>query len=228
MRIEWPPAPRVDEPGPEVSAADEQLAREMLGGWATGWFVVDLDDGTPLEWRTVDVRAIIRPSESLVQSVRRSVRANRMKFVVRFDTDFETILHHCSRPGRRSWLTGRLQGAYRALRAAGVARSVAVYDVAGELVGGALNVTVGGAAFSDSSYYHASGAGVAAQIGILELHVREGRSLVDLGYLDNDHLRRFGAVEIEREVYMAELHAALTPPEPRVVHVPKRLREQSA
>lgn len=183
--------------------------------------------GNPLEWRTVEIRAIIRPSETLVRKVRHSIRAHRLDFDVRFDADFESVLHQCSRPGEPSWLTNALCGGYRALRGAGVARSVAIYDPAGKLVGGALTVTVAGAAFLDSTFHRAPDAGNAATLGVLELQVREGRSLLDLGYLDSDHYRRFGAVEIEREAYLSELRDALTPPEPRVVHVPKRLRARS-
>ena len=207
-------------------AAAARLAREMVGAYASGWFAVDKNPDDRIVWRTVEHRAIIQPSEEGIARARRSFGAHRWTFDVRPDEDFDAVLEACA--GRRSdveWLTGRLCDAYRALNDIGIGRCVTVYDRSGEIVGGTLTVTIAGASFVESTFHRAADAGNAAMLGTIELLFAEGCRLIDLQYLSSDHFKRLGAIEIPRHRYLELLRGALEPPEPRVVHVPRRLRE---
>ncbi len=206
--------------------APARLACEMVGACASGWFAVDKDPDDRIIWRTVEHRAIIQPSEEGIARARRSFGAHRWTFDIRSDEDFDAVLDACAgRRGDVEWLTGRLCDAYRVLNTIGIARCVTVYDRSGALVGGTLFVTIAGAGFVESMFHRASDAGNAAMLGTIELLFSEGCRLIDLQYLASDHFKRFGAIEVPRDRYLELLRTALEPPEPRVVHVPRRSRE---
>jgi len=209
-------------------AAAVKLARDMIGAYASGWFPVDKNPDGPMLWNTVEQRAIIQPTVEGIARVRRARRAHRWKFEVRPDEDFDMVLEACAVPhGNGVWLTGRLRDAYRVLRDMGFGRCCTAYDPAGEVAGGTLVVTIARASFIETMFHWESNAGNAALLGTLEVLLAEGCRLIDLQYLGSDHNKRFGAIEIPRHRYLELLREALEPPEPRTVHVPRRLRESA-
>jgi leucyl/phenylalanyl-tRNA---protein transferase len=206
-----------------------ELARDMIGGYVTGWFPVDKNPDGPILWNTVEQRAIIQPTEEGIARVRRARKADRWEYQVRLDGDFDVVLRACAVPrGNDVWLTSRLCGAYRILRDMGFCRCCTAYDPAGQVAGGVLLVTIARVSFLETMFHWSSDAGNAALLGTLELLLAEGCRLIDLQYLASDHIRRFGAIEIPRQRYLELLREALEPPEPRAVHVPRRLRNRSA
>lgn len=210
------------------AGAPAKLARDMIGGYVTGWFPVDKNPDGPVLWNTVEQRAIIQPTEEGIARVRRARKADRWEYEVRLDGDFNVVLEACAAPrGNDVWLTGRLRDAYRVLRDMGFCRCCTAYDSAGEVAGGVLLVTIARVSFLETMFHRSSNAGNAALLGTLEQLVAEGCRLVDLQYAATDHNRRFGAIEIPRERYLKLLREALEPPEPRTVHVPRRLRKLS-
>lgn len=198
----------------------------MIGAYASGWFPMDDDEDQQVEWYTVELRAVILPTEERIARTRRSLKAHRWNFDVRADTDFDKILDACAAPrGNGQWLGERLCEAYRELHDMGLGRCFTVYDAStGDVVGGTLAVTIGGAAFAESTFHRAPNAGNAAVLGMIELLYAEGCRLIDLQYLSSDHFRRFGAVEIPRGIYLDLLQQAMEPPEPRTVYIPSWLR----
>lgn len=209
--------------------APAKLARDMIGAYTTGWFPVDKNPDGPILWNTVEQRAIIQPTKEGIAQVRRARKAHRWDYEVRADEDFDVVLEACAaRRDNDVWLTGRLCDAYWVLRGMGFCRCCAAYDSAGEVAGGVLLVTIARVSFLETMFHWSSNAGNAALLGTLELLLTEGCCLVDLQYLATDHSRRFGAIEIPRQRYLELLREALEPPEPRAVHVPRRLRQLSA
>ncbi|TCO48094.1 leucyl/phenylalanyl-tRNA--protein transferase [Actinocrispum wychmicini] len=204
------------------------LAHRMIGAYASGWFPMEDDTADTAEqmaWHTVELRAVIQPTDQGIARTRRSLKAHRWTFDVRADTDFDDVLTSCAAPrGNGQWLGPRLCDAYRALREMGFGRCFTVYDSADDVVGGTLVVTIGGAAFAESTFHRAPDAGNAAVLGMIELLYAEGCRLIDLQYLSGDHFRRFGAVEIPRGVYLDLLQLAMEPPDPRAVYIPRWLR----
>lgn len=206
--------------------APAKLARDMIAAYTTGWFPVDKNPDGPVLWNTVGQRAIIQPTKEGIAQVRRARKAHRWRYEVRPDEDFDVVLEACAAPrGNEAWLTGRLHDAYRVLRDMGFGRCCTAYDSAGQVAGGVLLVTIARVSFLETMFHWSSNAGNAALLGTLELLLAEGCHLIDLQYLASDHVRRFGAIEIPRQRYLELLREALEPPEPRAVHVPRRLRK---
>jgi leucyl/phenylalanyl-tRNA--protein transferase len=211
------------------AAAPAKLARDMIGAYATGWFPVDKDPDGPILWNTVEQRAVIQPTNEGLARVQRERKRHRWKYEVRLDEDFDIVLAACAAPrGNNVWLTGRLCDAYRVLRDMGFCRCCTAYDPAGKVAGGVLLVTIARVSFIETTFHWSSNAGNAALLWTLELLIAEGCLLIDLQYLASDHTRRFGAIEIPRQLYLELLREAMEPPEPRAVHVPRRLRDLPA
>lgn len=160
----------------------------------------------------------------------RGARSRRIDghFYVRQDENFDAVLEACSGSrGDVEWLTDRLCDAYRVLYEMGFGRCVTVHDPSGEMVGGTLMVMIAGAGFAESTFHRAPDAGNAAVLSTIELFFAEGCRLIDLQYLAGDHFKRFDAIEVPRHRYLELLREALEPPEPRTVHVPRRLRDST-
>ena len=89
----------------------------------------------------------------------------------------------------------------------GFAHSVECWDD-GELVGGLYGVSLGGAFFGESMFARARDASKVALCHLAARLHASGFVLLDSQFV-TDHLRQFGAVEIERADYRQQLAAAL-------------------
>jgi len=76
------------------------------------------------------------------------------------------------------------------------------------LVGGVYGLSLGSAFFGESMFSRARDASKVALVDLIERLNRGGYSLLDTQFV-TDHLRRFGAIQIPREVYLRRLRQAL-------------------
>lgn len=165
-----------------------------------------------VEWFSPDPRAVL-PLDRF--RCPRSVRSKwrRGVFEIRHDTAFEDVIRACAepRPGHpETWINDAIIDAYVALHRLGYVHSVEAWRD-GELVGGLYGVRVG-AAFCGESMFHRPGPGTdASKVCLAHLvdHLRrQGFILLDV-QINSDHMERFGAVDIPRSRYLAQLNAAL-------------------
>jgi leucyl/phenylalanyl-tRNA--protein transferase len=138
----------------------------------------------------------------------RTLRARQ--FSVRFDTAFTAVIQACAeatpkRPG--TWINDEIIEAYSELHQMGYAHSVEVWRD-DTLVGGLYGVALGGAFFGESMFSRVRDASKIALAHLVERLRRDGFSLLDLQFV-TEHLRRFGAVEIERDEYRQLLLKAI-------------------
>ncbi|PSQ70700.1 MAG: leucyl/phenylalanyl-tRNA--protein transferase [Bacteroidetes bacterium QH_9_67_14] len=138
-------------------------------------------------------------------SLARIVRQER--FRVTADRAFDRVIAACA-DRERTWITPRIQRAYRALHRAGKAHSVEAWTDEGELAGGLYGVALGGAFFGESMFFRKSNASKVALVHLVRRLRRRGYRLLDTQY-SNPHLEQFGAVEIPREEYQRRLDRAL-------------------
>ena len=138
----------------------------------------------------------------------RTVRAE--PFAVRIDTAFEAVIELCAQatPGRpETWINHPIQAMYLALHRRGLAHSVECWRD-DDLVGGLYGVSLGGAFFGESMFSRATDASKVALVHLAARLKVGGYALLDAQFI-TDHLKQFGAVEIERRDYRRLLDAAL-------------------
>ncbi len=129
---------------------------------------------------------------------------------IRIDTDYDGVIEGCAAPrlGRSStWINRRIRTLYRELFNMGACHTVEAWN-GGRLVGGLYGVALKGAFFGESMF---SVERDASKIALAHLVARlrfGGFKLLDTQFV-TDHLRQFGAIELDRGAFQAELDGAL-------------------
>lgn len=186
-----------------------QLNAEMLlRGYANGAFPMAEASGQ-IYWYAPDPRAVI-PIENYKPS--RSLRPviNQKVFEIKLDTCFKEVMSRCARPrfeGDETWISEEIILAYCDLHKIGLAHSVEVY-FENELVGGLYGVALGAAFFGESMFYEKPNASKVAFHYLIEILKKNSFKLLDTQFM-NDNVKRYGAIEISKEIYEEQLIEAL-------------------
>jgi leucyl/phenylalanyl-tRNA---protein transferase len=134
-------------------------------------------------------------------------------FTVTADTAFARVIALCAAPapGREeSWINPEIEALFTALHEMGKAHAVEVWQ-GDRLVGGLYGVAMGGAFFGESMFSRARDASKVALVHLVARLRLGGFTLLDTQFITS-HLSQFGAREIPRATYRAELAAALEAP----------------
>src|SRR5262249_42950601 len=182
----------------------------LLKAYTCGIFpMAESADDPALYWIEPQQRGILMLDE--VHVPRRLARSIRQgAYEVRIDSDFEGVITGCaaSRPGRRTtWINPKIRSLYGDLSQTGYCHTVETW-AAGRLVGGLYGVALNGAFFGESMF---STARDASKVALAYLCARlryGGFSLLDTQFV-TEHLRQFGAIEIDRGEFHARLEKAL-------------------
>ena len=186
----------------------------VLQAYASGVFpMADGREDDHIFWVDPDKRGILPLDKFHVSKrLRKTVRNDH--FVVTVDTDFKGVMEACAEdtPRRSStWINDEIIDLYVALFKRGYAHSVECYlleDGKRTLVGGLYGVSLGGAFFGESMFSRARDASKVALCHLAARLHKSGFVLLDSQFV-TDHLRQFGAAEIERADYKQRLAAAL-------------------
>ncbi len=198
---------------------DRLTAGAVLRAYREGFFPMACGDGV-MRWFSPDPRGIM-PLEDfhLPHGFRRIVR--RTDFRATVDMAFGEVVAGCA-DRAETWIDPAIARVYAGLHALGAAHSVEIWS-AGVLAGGLYGVRIGGAFFGESMFSRVSEASKTALLVLAEILRGRGFRLLDIQWV-TDHLRGFGAVEVERPVYLALLQNALEQacafPQPGPVAVP--------
>ena len=182
----------------------------LLRAYSIGLFPMAESASDPnLFWVDPEQRGVF-PLDGLVvsRSLAKTVRSDR--FTIRTDTDYDSVLDGCAErvPGREgTWINGRIRALYRALFDMGCVHTIEAWD-GDRLVGGLYGVAIGAAFFGESMFHRARDASKVALVHLVALLRAGGFELLDTQFV-TEHLRRFGAVEIDRSAYRARLRRAL-------------------
>lgn len=186
----------------------------LLNAYSQGifpWF----SDGQPLLWWSPDPRLLFR-SDGVHLPSRLRRRLRHSPWVVRADTAFAQVIGACAatpRPGQcGTWITARMQAAYRDLHGLGHAHSIEVFD-GGELVGGLYGVAVGRMFFGESMFSGRSGGSTLALAALARRLGAWGWPLID-AQVANPHLLRLGAEAWPRPAFQARIADLVAVPEP--------------
>ncbi len=195
----------------------------LLTAYANGAFPMADPDTGRVSFYSCDPRCIIPLDERfhVAKSLARTVRSQR--FEIRVDTSFTAVMRACATDrgaDNRCWISDRLIAAYTALHELGFAHSVEAWTrptatTEGELVGGLYGVSIGAAFFGESMFSRPDRGGRDASkvclVHLVELLRSKGFRLLDSQFA-NDHILRFGAIELPAEEYLTLLEQAIVTP----------------
>ncbi len=182
----------------------------LLKAYAVGIFpMAESADDPGLFWIEPELRGII-PLERfhLPRRLQRTVASER--FDIRIDHDFGPVIDGCAAatPARpKTWINARIRKLYGELFDMGACHTVEAWRD-GRLVGGLYGVVLGGAFFGESMFARERDASKVALVHLVARLKAGGFRLLDTQFTTN-HLKRFGAIDVDRRVYQEMLEAAI-------------------
>ena len=182
----------------------------LLQAYRVGVFPMgERRDDPKLYWLDPRLRAVL-PLDGfhLQRRLARTVRSG--PFEVSADTDFAATVRACAepRPGHpESWINEPIIELYSELHRRGHAHSIEC-RVDGVLVGGLYGVTVGAAFFGESMFSRMRDASKVALVHLAARLILGDFRLLDCQFM-TEHLRSFGAIEIQRDVFRVQLAEAV-------------------
>ena len=185
----------------------------LLKAYAIGIFpMAESAEDPNLYWIEPEERGII-PLDSfhVPQRLRRTVASE--KFAIRVDSDFAAVIDGCAaavadRP--KTWISARIRRLYGDLFAMGACHTVETWRD-GNLVGGLYGVSLGAAFFGESMFSRETDASKVALVHLVERLIAGGYRLLDAQFT-TDHLKQFGAIDVDRRTYHEMLTEAISAP----------------
>lgn len=207
-RPDFPPAEKaLTNPNGLLAVGGDLTVRWLLAAYRSGVFPWFDDDAGPIMWWSPNPRAVLFPDELKV-SRRLERRLRGGAFTVTLDRAFGEVVKACAAPrsyARGTWITPRMQRAYRRLHRSGYAHSIEVWHDT-DLVGGLYGVSLGGMFFGESMFFRETDASKVALVHLVRHIERWGFSLLDCQVM-NPHLQSLGAREIPRSEFLERLEA---------------------
>ncbi len=204
---ELPDPRRVDEHGIVGIGADLEPGT-LLAAYRAGLFPMRLGAGAAIAWWSPDPRGVM-PLDGFHAS--RSLRRARSRFTVTVDAAFAAVISGCADPGREhGWIDASFIAAYTRLHELGIAHSVEVWHE-DQLAGGLYGVRIGRFFAGESMFHGARDASKIALWATVDLLRLDGATLFDVQWT-TAHLASLGAVDLERDEYLARLSAAVGSP----------------
>ena len=200
------PAPNLAEPDGLLAVGGGLTPPWLMSAYANGifpWY-----DKGPILWWSPDPRMVLYPDA--LRTPRSTVRhLKKRTYCVTMNTAFASVLRNCadmSRPDQEgTWINEEMIAGYEALHQQGCAHSVEVWKD-NTLVGGLYGVAIGAVFCGESMFAKADDASKVAFSTLVPLLASWGYKMIDC-QMHTDHLARFGAVEVPRSKFMAELSA---------------------
>ena len=185
----------------------------LLRAYRAGLFpMAETRHGARLYWLDPELRGVL-PLDGfhLPKRLLRTVLSDQ--YEVSSDRAFATVVAGCAAaaPGRQdTWINADIERLFGALHRMGHAHSVECRQD-GVLVGGLYGVSLGGVFFGESMFSTARDASKVALVHLAARMRMGGYTLLDTQFVTS-HLAQFGADEIPRESYKAQLAAAVAVP----------------
>lgn len=201
----FPPTELAEENGLLAVGGDLSPERLLLA-YQNGifpWY----SEGDPILWWAPPLRYVIVLNEFKVPCrFQRTLRKNNFK--VTFNKDFDQVIRNCASTPRRhensTWISREMIAAYKTMHRKGRAHSVECWKE-GVLAGGLYGISLGGIFFGESMFSHQSDSSKTALVK-LAIQLKEWNfDLIDC-QIATDHLRQFGAREMDEREFQERLH----------------------
>jgi leucyl/phenylalanyl-tRNA---protein transferase len=184
----------------------------LLAAYTSGifpWYSKD----EPILWWSPDPRLILIPNKIKISKSLNQTMRNK-GFEVKFDTDFEEVIHECAtirRPeGNGTWITEEMKEAYIHLHQLGYAHSVGTY-LHGRLVGGLYGVSLGKVFFGESMFFKLRDASKISLVTLVRKLAEWKFHFID-AQIETSHLLSMGGELIPRKDFLTNLKDALNFP----------------
>lgn len=208
--LSFPPVERASLEGLLAVGGDLSPER-LLEAYRHGifpWY----NEGQPILWWSPQPRTVLFPDKLHVsRSLQRTIR--RGLFTVRLDTCFREVMTQCAGPRPQypeggTWITPEMLDAYTRLHELGYAHSCETWKE-GALVGGVYGVALGGVFFAESMFTTVDDASKVALVRLVRQLQTWGFRIIDCQQ-SSPHVMRFGAEDIPRPNFIAQLSEAVT------------------
>ena len=182
----------------------------LLKAYAYGVFpMAKARDDSAIYWVQPKLRGVIPLGDFHVsRSLRKRLR--RQTYTVTVDKAFSQVIAACAKQteGRGdTWINNEIEHLFGGLFDVGLAHSVETW-LNDELVGGLYGLAMGAAFFGESMFSRADDASKVALCNLVGILKQGNYVLLDTQFL-TDHLKQFGAIEIEHKEYLSQLSSAL-------------------
>ncbi len=179
---------------------------ELLYAYSKGYFPMAVpEEDNEIFWFKPEKRGII-PLDNFHVSKNLKRLYNKKHFELRINSDFEGTMRGCA-DREDTWISEDIIKSYTKLNELGYALSFEAWRD-NKLVGGLYGVTLGKAFFGESMFHTETDASKIALMFLVEFLIENDFKLLDTQYI-NDHLKQFGAIEIEKDEYDTLLEVAL-------------------
>lgn len=195
----------LQEPNGLLAIGGDLSPQRLLAAYARGifpWY----SPGQPVLWWSPDPRMVLFPAElKVTRSLEKRLR--RDDYEIRFDTAFHDVMQACAATPRPeqdgTWIVPEMVDAYCQPHALGHAHSVETW-MDGKLVGGLYGVAIGRMFYGESMFHHVTDASKLAFVHLARYLQQHGFGMIDC-QMKTAHLARFGAREIPRDQFAAQL-----------------------
>jgi leucyl/phenylalanyl-tRNA--protein transferase len=179
----------------------------IIHAYTKGYFpMAHPEDGNAIFWHLPEIRGIIPLDERFKASKNLQKLYKKGKFQLFQNRDFEGVIRNCAARDD-TWISEEIIDSYIDLHEMGIAHSFEAWHN-GELAGGLYGLAIGKAFFGESMFHLVTDASKIALLFLVDSLREKGFTLLDSQYL-NDHIKQFGAYEIEHEEYLELLNIAL-------------------
>ncbi len=182
----------------------------LLKAYACGIFpMAESAEDPGLYWIEPEARGILPLNRFHVpRRLARTVASDL--YEIRVDHDFAAVIKGCAAaaPDRpKTWINARIRRLYGELFDLGHCHTIEAWEN-GELVGGLYGVRLGAAFFGESMFSRARDASKVALVHLVARLRRGGFRLLDTQFT-TEHLKQFGAVDVDRRQYQHLLEKAI-------------------
>ncbi len=158
-------------------------------------------------WFTPPMRSILYLDKLHIPSrLKRSLKQKR--FHLKISERFNDVINHCSKIPRKgqdgTWITKKIRSAYNDFHRAGYVHSFEAYNDKDELVGGMYGISLGRIFCGESMFHLETDASKFALVSAVATLRKCGVVMLDTQVM-TPLLGRFGAIEVPREKFLAEL-----------------------
>ena len=183
--------------------------KNVLDAYRHGLFPMSENIDSPdIFWVKPKIRGIIDPYKI---TVRKKVKQllNKQPYIIKINTDFIRVIESCAEPSKNrenTWINSSIRDVYIELHYKGYAHSIECYSN-DELIGGLYGVAIGGVFFGESMFSKVKDASKIALLHLID-RLKKGRfTILDTQFI-TEHLKTFGAYEIEQENFLIILNKA--------------------
>lgn len=195
-----------------IAVGGDLSVERLINAYTSGifpWF----SEGEPILWWSPNPRGVLfledfKISKSMKKFLKKEV------YNVTFDKNFEQIMFLCGETRRNkegTWITKEMVEAYLKLHKLGVAHSVEVWDIDGNIAGGLYGISFGRMFFGESMFSNKENASKTALKFLVDKLLQYKFKIIDC-QLYTEHLASLGAKNISRLDYLNILSEELSYP----------------